>query len=75
MPTSIILNTYEHPIPTWKGPIENGVPVILTISADAPPISAISGSDLPFWCATTQFPDVGISGGDKILGSEFDDQS
>ena len=42
MSTSRILRTVDYPIPTWKGPLENNVPAILTISADSP---AISGSD------------------------------
>jgi hypothetical protein len=74
MPISDIKKTYLYPIPSWKGPLENGVPEVLVVIEPEPPIPSISGSELPFWCSQTQAFDAGITGGNKISGSTFDDQ-
>jgi hypothetical protein len=76
MPTTTILSTYLNPIPTWKGPLESGIPEILVISGNPPPLPPITGGGIvPFWCSQTQAKDAGIISGAKYLGTEFDDQT
>jgi len=60
MPRSRILRTVDHPIPTWKGPLENGIPEVLTISADAPAISGADGSVIDCHCPDTYDPNNSI---------------
>jgi len=74
MATSRILKTVDYPIPTWKGPLENDVPEILTIEEEAPPISGASQELIDFHCAETVAKDAGIENFQKVPGTVFDDQ-
>lgn len=75
MPKSEILLTIDHPIPTWKGPLENGIPEILTISANPPPISGADDAIIDFHCADTFLHDGGVINFEKTLGTIIDDQT
>lgn len=75
MPVSEVLLTVDNPIPTWKGPLENGVPAILTISADAPAISGSTETRIDYYCAETFMRDGGVIDYEKILSTIVDDQS
>ena len=75
MPVSDLLLTVDNPIPTWKGPLENGIPEILTISANAPAISGAVDSVIDFHCADTFQHDGGVIDFEKVPGTIIDDQS
>jgi hypothetical protein len=84
MPISSCVLTVDNPIPTWKGPVENGIPDILILQEDAPGIPGIIEEDIPFHCATTVARDGGISDPEefpevvkfeKVEGTKYDDQS
>lgn len=74
MPKYEIKLTVEHPIPSWKGPEENGIPDILWYTEEPPPISGMGDNRPPYHCADTVGKDGGIIDMEKILGTVFDDQ-
>ena len=83
MISSCIVLTVDNPIPSWKGPLENGIDEILVVIEDAPPISGGQLSQIPIYDAITVNKDARI--GDKdtsdnitkfevITGTKYDDQ-
>jgi hypothetical protein len=79
--TSRILTTVYNPIPTWKG--TEILPEILTISADAPPISGSVEEIIDFHCAETFDKNANIVNMSEpevikyelVTGTKYDDQS
>ena len=83
MPTTTQYRTITDPIPTWKGPLENGIPEILTVDEDAPIIEGIDTVLPDYHCAITVARDGGIEENsdpeivkyEKVEGTKYDDQT
>ena len=75
MPKSTITLTVDDPISTLEGPIENGVPEILTVEKEPVVINPETQEVIPFHCADTVARDGGIEDFEKVDGTVFDDQS
>jgi hypothetical protein len=82
MPISQRFLTVDNPIPSWKGPEENGIDEILILQEDAPPISGAVNEELDFHCAETYKKDGGVQKSqdtevvkyEKVVGTKYDDQ-
>ncbi len=82
MPISQKFLTIDQPIPSWKGPEENGIPNELILFEEAPVISSGNIEEIPFHCAETIKKDGGVGPNDdegvvkyeKVVGTKYDDQ-
>lgn len=84
MISSRLVVTVDNPIPSWKGPLENGIPEILVLVEDAPPISGAPELDqIDIYDAITvnkdarigdKTPDNNIAKFEVISGTKYDDQ-
>jgi hypothetical protein len=82
MLVSRTVNTVDFPIPSWKGPLENGIDEILVVIEDVPPLSG-GVTQIPISDALTVAKDARV--GDKnpddnvvkfelVTGTVYDDQ-